>query len=57
MMGKKAEDWQVYLSNQKLYKVSHPASAAYRGGQWDCKDVFNQVNIELEKQGKACINW
>ena len=56
-MGKKAEDWQVYLSNQKLYKVSHPASAAYRGGQWDCKDVFNKVNIELEKQGKACINW
>ena len=57
MMGKKAEDWQVYLSNQKLYKVAHPASAAYRGGQWDCKDVFNQVNIELEKQGKTCIEW
>ncbi len=57
MMGKKAEDWQVYLSNQKLYKVAHPASAAYRGGQWDCKDVFNQVNIELEKQQKTCIKW
>ena len=57
MMGKKAEDWEVYLSNQKLYKVAHPASAAYRGGQWDCKDVFNQVNEELKNQEKTCIEW
>jgi len=57
MMGKKAEDWEVYLSNRKLYKVAHPASAAYRGGQWDCKDVFNQVNEELKNQEKTCIEW
>tara|TARA_R100000541_G_scaffold370_11_gene3169 strand:- start:370 stop:1053 length:684 start_codon:yes stop_codon:yes gene_type:complete len=57
MMGRKAEDWQKHLSHQKLFKVSHPASAAYRGGTWDCKDVFNLVNEELEKQQKARINW
>ena len=57
MMGKKAEDWEIYLSNQKIYKVAHPASAAYRGGLWDCKDVFNQVNEELKKQEKTCIEW
>ena len=57
MMGKKAEDWEIYLSNQKIYKVAHPASAAYRGGSWDCKDVFNQVNEELKKQEKTCIEW
>jgi len=57
LMGKKAEAWQLLLSNQKIYKVAHPASAAYRGGEWNCNDVFNKVNQELEKQEKSCINW
>ena len=57
LMGKKAEEWQIYMGNQKIFKVTHPASAAYRGGEWDSKDVFNTVNAELIKQGKTCINW
>ena len=57
LMGKKAETWEILLNNQKIYKVSHPASAAYRGGEWDCNDVFNKVNIDLEKQGITCIEW
>lgn len=57
LMGKKAEEWAPLLSNMKIYKVAHPASAAYRGGEWDCKDVFNKVNNELTKQGKTCIEW
>ena len=57
MMGRKAEEWERYLSNHKLYKVSHPASAAYRGGEWDSQDVFNKVNNHLEKQGKDRIVW
>ena len=57
LMGKKAETWELLLNRQKLFKVAHPASAAYRGGEWDCKDVFNNVNTELEKQDKTCIDW
>ena len=57
LMGKKAEVWQPLLSNQKIYKTAHPASAAYRGGEWDHNDVFNKVNKELKKQGRVCINW
>lgn len=57
LMGKKAEEWAPLLSNMKIYKVAHPASAAYRGGEWDCKNVFNKVNDELIKQGKTCIKW
>ncbi len=57
LMGKKAEEWQLLLNRQKMFKVAHPASAAYRGGEWDCKDVFNNVNTELEKQDKTCIDW
>lgn len=57
LMGKKAEAWETMLNNQKIYKVTHPASAAYRGGEWDCNDVFNKVNQELEKQDIPCIEW
>lgn len=56
-MGKKAEEWQTLLPNCKILKCSHPASAAYRGGEWDCNDVFNKANLELEKLGKTCIDW
>jgi len=57
LMGKKAEEWQTLIPRCKILKCAHPASAAYRGGEWDCNDVFNQANILLEKQEKACINW
>ena len=56
-MGRKAEAWQLLLSNQKLLKCTHPASAAYRGGIWDSNDVFSKANQELERQGKTCIVW
>jgi uracil-DNA glycosylase len=57
LMGKKAEAWQTLLPNCKILKCSHPASAAYRGGKWDCNDVFNKANTMLIKQDKTCINW
>jgi len=57
MMGKKAEEWQTLIPNCKILKCPHPASAAYRGGEWDCKDVFNKANLILEKQGKDSITW
>ena len=57
LMGKKAEAWQTLLPNCKILKCSHPASAAYRGGEWDCNDVFNKANTILIKQDKTCINW
>ena len=56
-MGKKAESWEIHLNNQKIFKVTHPASAAYRGGEWDCKNVFALVNAELDKQEKTWIEW
>ena len=56
-LDNKAEAWQLLLSNQKLLKCSHPASAAYRGGIWDSNDVFKKANDELEKQNKTLISW
>ena len=57
LMGKKAEEWQTLLPNCKILKCPHPASAAYRGGVWDSKNVFNDANSILENQGKTMINW
>lgn len=57
LMGKKAEEWEPLLDKQKIFKVTHPASAAYKGGEWDCKNVFNNVNTELKKRDKSSIIW
>jgi uracil-DNA glycosylase len=57
LMGKKAEEWETLLPDCKILKCSHPASAAYKGGEWDHNDVFNKVNLELKKQDKPLINW
>lgn len=57
LLGKKAEEWQLLLNNQKIYKTPHPASAAYKGGEWDCKNVFNNINSHLLTQDHQPITW
>jgi len=57
LMGKKAEIWETKLSNQVILKCPHPASAAYKGGVWDSKDIFSNINLELNKLNKTNINW
>ncbi len=57
LLGKKAEQYELMLTNNTVFKVSHPASAAYRGGSWDSKDVFNKINEQLKLQGKSTIIW
>ena len=57
LMGNKAQEWQTLIPNCTKIKCSHPASAAYRGGDWDHNDVFNKANSLLEKQNKSLINW
>ena len=56
-MGKKAEQWEPLLDQSKIFKVPHPASAAYKGGVWDDKDVFAKVNTELLHRDKKPISW
>lgn len=57
LLGKKAESWQKHLTNQNIYKVAHPASAAYKGGKWKADDIFNKINSALSKQNKYGIFW
>jgi len=57
LMGKKAEEWEPLLDKQVVFKVPHPASAAYKSGTWDCKNVFHDVNEELKMNGFPEIIW
>ena len=59
MLGKEAVNlFSKYtrLGDHVLTAV-HPAAAAYSGGVWDCKDVFNECNRYLEQDGLTPINW
>jgi len=57
LLGKKAEEYEMMLSNNTIFKVPHPASAAYRGGEWNSNDLFNKINEQLKLKGKSSINW
>lgn len=57
-LGNKAKSWAplVPATNYKLF-TTHPASAAYRGGEWNSGDIFNSVNKILKKNNNSYIEW
>lgn len=60
LLGAKAQELEAVLGqNHYVLKASHPASAAYNGGNWDCNDVFNKANEILKQQNEPglFINW
>jgi len=57
LMGQRAEEWEIKLNNNKIIKVSHPATAGYGYNKWDSNDLFNKVNEYLKSQEKSTIIW
>jgi uracil-DNA glycosylase len=60
LFGSKAQELESLIGdNHYVLKASHPASAVYSGGTWDCNDVFNKANEIIEKNnGKDFkIEW
>ena len=57
LFGATAEEWHLRLRNQEIFKIPHPASAAYNGGKWDCNNIFYKINIILKEQNKKEIFW
>ena len=57
LLGKKAEEWVEYIPNHTIIRVAHPAAAAYSGGKWDSKNLFETVNKKLINLGKDPIIW
>jgi len=60
LMGKQSQELENLIDDQHhVIKVSHPASAAYKGGKWECNDLFNVINkIIIDANGKEYkIDW
>jgi uracil-DNA glycosylase len=60
LFGSKAQELESLIGdNHYVLKATHPASAVYTGGTWDCNDVFNKANDIIEKcNGKDFkIQW
>ena len=39
------------------FVISHPASAAYKGTDWDTEGVFVKVNRLLEENNGFSVQW
>lgn len=58
LLGKVAHQYEDVISDKNLIlKASHPASAAYSKGVWNCDDVFNKANAYLQEKDKDIIQW
>jgi len=57
-LGKKSQEHAKLISknNYKFFAV-HPAAAAYKGGKWDSANLFNQINVVVEKLYGDKIIW
>jgi uracil-DNA glycosylase len=58
LLGKVAQQFEDVITEDNLIlKASHPASAGYNKGIWNCEDVFNKTNEYLKQRGKTIIQW
>ena len=61
LIGEKAQQYENLIdnhSNSVILKTSHPAEAEYKKlKEWDCNNIFNNINKSLEKQKLSLINW
>ncbi len=58
-LGKKAQEYADMIPDNH-YKIfaTHPASAAYTNQtDWDCNDLWNKINNQLEKNGNRKITY
>lgn len=58
-LGKKAQEWarSIPENNHKIFAV-HPAAAAHtRAERWDSGDLFNKINMIMDKTYGQKITW
>jgi uracil-DNA glycosylase len=57
-MGLKAKEWSESIpdNNYKLY-TTHPATAHYNKGRWNCNNCFVETNKILMKTNSFSITW
>lgn len=57
-LGKDAAKYKKYTGIfSHNFVVSHPASASYRGTDWDTEGVFTKIDILLEENNGFGVQW
>lgn len=57
-LGKEAAKLEKYTSPFTwTFKISHPASAAYKNSEWDSEGTFTKVNKILKDNNNFKIEW
>lgn len=57
-LGKDAAKYERYVAPFTwTFTLSHPASAAYKGSQWDTEGVFGKINKLLKDNNNHQITW
>ena len=57
-LGKDAAKYKKYTGIfTHVFEVTHPASASYKGTEWDTEGVFVKVNRLLEENNGFSVQW
>jgi uracil DNA glycosylase len=57
-LGKDAAKYRKYTGIfAHTFELSHPASASYKGSEWDTEGVFSKVDILLEENNGFSVQW
>ena len=57
-LGKDAARYKKYTGIfTHVFEVSHPASASYKGTEWDTEGVFVKINTLLEENNGFSVQW
>lgn len=57
-LGKESAKLERYtMPFNWIFKISHPASASYQGGEWDSEGTFKKINKILKDRNNETIRW
>lgn len=57
-LGKDAAKYKKYTGIfAHTFELSHPASASYKGSEWDTEGVFSKIDILLEENNGFSVQW
>jgi uracil-DNA glycosylase len=57
-LGKDAAKYKKYTGIfAHVFELSHPASAAYKGAEWDTEGAFTKIDVLLEENNGFGVQW
>jgi uracil-DNA glycosylase len=57
-LGKDAARYKKYTGIfAHVFELSHPASAAYKGSEWDTEGTFSKIDVLLEENNGFGVQW